>query len=122
MTQATYSEMIRSADELPFDLFRSRWLLMPECDSILGFDASNLDHSAEVLRTVYDEINLPIQSLRAASGLSQRRFADLFAIPFRTVQNWEARGGCPIYLRLLFRPHIGLTPISEILGVDLTAK
>ncbi len=118
MTYATYSEFVRSADELPFDIFRARWLLMPECDNIKEFDPDDLDHSTNVLHDLYDEIRRPIGSLRAISGLSQKKFADRFAIPCRTVQNWEARGGCPIYLRLLIRQSLGLPSLEELLGVE----
>ena len=118
MTYATYSEFVRSADELPFDIFRARWLLMPECDNIKEFDPDDLDHSTNVLHDLYDEIRRPIGSLRAISGLSQKKFADRFAIPCRTVQNWEARGGCPIYLRSLIRQSLALPSLEELLGVE----
>ena len=117
MNYRTYSEIIKTA-ESPFPVFRSRWLLMPESESIQGFDPNDLDKSTEILRKVYEEINLPLSEIRAASGLSQREFADRFAIPFRTVQNWEARGSCPVYLKILLRQSVGLPSLLCLLGVE----
>ena len=49
MTYKTYSEFVRSADEQPFELFRARWLLLPDCESISGWSPYDLDHGAELL-------------------------------------------------------------------------
>lgn len=46
----------------------------------------------------------PIKELRASSGMSQRKFAEHFGIPHRTLQDWE-RGiaKCAPYLIELIR-------------------
>jgi len=47
--------------------------------------------------------NLTVKDIRAATGLSQRKFAEKYGIPRRTVENWEAGiCRCPSYvLKLL---------------------
>ena len=117
MTYKTYSEFVRSADEHPFELFRSRWLLLPDCESITGWDPADLDHGAELLRDIYDIVNRSIASIRAACGLTQQAFSDRFAIPLRTVQNWESRGCCPVYVRVLIQQALGLADLPAMLGV-----
>lgn len=117
MTYKTYSHFVRSADEHPFELFRAGWLLLPDCESITGWDPADLDHGADLLRSIYDIVNRPIADIRAASGLSQQAFADRFAIPRRTVQNWEGRGGCPVYVRLMIQQSLGLSDLPAMLGV-----
>ena len=40
-----------------------------------------------------------IRNMRESSGMSMKRFAEYFGIPYRTVQNWEAGvNKCPEYL------------------------
>lgn len=117
MTYKTYSEFVRSADEQPFELFRARWLLLPDCESISGWSPYDLDHGAELLQRIYNIVNQPIADIRAAVGMSQQAFADRFAIPRRTVQNWVARGGCPVYVRLMLQHELGLFDLPAMLGV-----
>ena len=81
MTYKTYSEFVRSADEHPFELFRSRWLLLPDCESITGWDPADLDHGAELLRDIYDIVNRSIASIRAACGLTQQAFRIVLRSP-----------------------------------------
>ena len=117
MTYKTYSEFVRSADELPFELFRARWLLMPDCESIYGWNSADLDHGAMLLQDIHGIVNRPISDIRAAAGLTQQAFADRFAIPLRTVQNWEARKCCPVYVRVLIQQSLGLADLPSMLGV-----
>jgi DNA-binding transcriptional regulator YiaG len=42
---------------------------------------------------------MTIKSLREASGMTQKAFAEYFGIPKRTVENWEGgKNKCPSYL------------------------
>lgn len=57
--------------------------------------------------------NLRIFSFCPASsaGLSQRKLAEHFLIPYRTMENWC--GGvseCPLYTRLMMQRILGLLP------------
>ena len=117
MTYKTYSEFVRSADEHPFELFRARWLLLPDCESITGWNPADLDHGTELLQEICNTINRSISAIRAATGLTQQAFADRFAVPIRTVQNWESRGCCPVYVRVLIQQALGLADLPAMLGV-----
>lgn len=117
MTLKTYAEFVRSADEQPFELFLGRWLLMPDCSSIEGFDETDLDLSSEVLKRVYDVVNRTVDEIREKANMSQSEFANRFAIPLRTLQNWEYRGGCPVYLRLLFQSALNQCDLYTMMGI-----
>lgn len=42
------------------------------------------------------------KAIREVYGMTQAQFAERFEIPLRTVQNWEQRSCCPVYvLRIL---------------------
>lgn len=42
---------------------------------------------------------MSIKTIREASGMTQKAFADYFHIPKRTVENWEGEiNKCPEYL------------------------
>lgn len=119
MEQSTYSKFVQSASKFEFETFCNQWIWREEIESIRGYDKSDPEKNKEVLRSVYNEINRSVRSLRVGSGLSQEKFANLFAIPYRTLQTWEQRGsGCPVYLRLLMRQKLGMDLIEDILGVE----
>lgn len=47
------------------------------------------------------------KELRQRSGMSMKRFAEYFGIPYRTVQNWEAGINiCPAYTLRLLEYHL----------------
>lgn len=118
MTYKKYTEIVRSAEELSEDLFVSRWLMMPECESIRGFAPGDQPTSEKRLRSVYRTLNTPIVEIRKHAGLSQKKFAYRFCIPWRTVQNWEIVGGCSAYTRLMLMQLCGMfDPVTE-LGIE----
>lgn len=124
MDQSSYAEFVQSATKFGFETFCNQWIWREEIASIRGYDESDPEKNKEVLRkevlrSAYDEINRSVRSLRVGSGLSQEKFANLFAIPYRTLQTWEQRGsGCPVYLRLLMRQKLGMDLIEDMLGVE----
>lgn len=118
MTYKKYAEIVRSAVELSEDLFVSRWLMMPECESIRGFTPEDLDASSNRLRSIYHTLNMPAVEIRKKMGLSQKKFAYHFCIPLRTAQNWEIVGGCPVYTRLMLMQLCGMfDPVAEF-GIE----
>lgn len=60
---------------------------------------------------IWDAINLPISEIRKRMGLTQVQMAERLCVPRRTLENWEYRGTCPIYIKLLiYRVWFGLKP------------
>lgn len=119
MTTKTYAEIIRSADEMPADLFAARWMLMPEAESIPGLDPADLDKSKAVLISLHRRITRPLADIRKEAGLSQQKLADRFAVPVATVRTWEQRDCCPIYTRLMIQELLGQWSPAKDMGVAL---
>lgn len=74
---------------------------------------------AEDLRCIWTAYHMTVRDLRKAAGLTQLDFSRRFAIPKRTVENWEAKPGanareCPLYTRLLIADALGLLPEVRI--------
>lgn len=108
MTDKLFSQFVESAAEQTKTLFVNRWLLMPDTEVFIGADPENLDHTKAILEQFWDEVNQSVAEIRKMGKYSQQDFADRFAIPKRTVQNWEARKNCPTYLKLLLAKEVGL--------------
>lgn len=56
-----------------------------------------------------EAITRSIRDIAAAAHLSQRRLAERFFIPYRTMENWA--GGvraCPVYTRLMMQEYLGM--------------
>lgn len=102
MTDKQFNAAFTAALSTPDrDAFVSDWSLS---SLFTGADeAAPVDPAlVEELGQVWDVAHLSVSDIRAATGLSQRAFAERHCIPCRTIEDWE-RGArsCPAYLRLL---------------------
>ena len=74
-------------------------------------DAPTDDIPAERLYTVgqiWDAAHRSVKEIAAAAGLSQRKLAERFCIPYRTVENWcGGQRECPDYVRLMMQELLG---------------
>lgn len=58
----------------------------------------------EQLGSVYDASNRSIKDIAAAAGMSNRKLAERFCIPYRTMENWcGGQRSCPDYVRLMMQ-------------------
>lgn len=82
------------------------------CLSSMWGDAEDADIPAErveALGNIWDACHRSVRDISVLSGLNQRKLADHFCIPYRTVQDWHAnRRPCPIYTRLMMQECLGL--------------
>lgn len=101
MNYTEYFQVVRSASELPDEVFATHWMLMPCIASVPGTNEEDLDMTKEALKALHKRLNRSLPEIRALAGLSQAGLAHRFGIPVATVQNWEARDCCPIYVRLM---------------------
>ena len=64
------------------------------------------------LGSIYDAANRSVKDIAAASGISCRKLAERFGIPYRTVENWcgytDSGRQCPLYTRLMMQECLGL--------------
>lgn len=88
------------------DGFISDWAL----SSIWGDQAEGdaLAARAEQCKRIWDLAHMSVADIRHTTGLSQSKFAEAFCIPRHTVINWEQRGGCADYVRLMLARLCGL--------------
>ena len=120
MTPKSYAALIASANTLPAERFASNWLLSPDSSAIPGFDPADLDASKRLLLALHAAITRPVREIVRCSGLTQQAFADRFAIPLRTVQNWVAgTRKCPDYVRLLLMQQLGQFSPAADLGLEV---
>lgn len=68
--------------------------------SIWGDDGKEIS-TADQCGILWDAVNLPFSELRARMGLTQAQMSERLCVPRRTLENWEYRGTCPVYIRIL---------------------
>lgn len=88
------------------DAFVSDWALSSIWEDAPEGDA--LTDRAKQCGRVWDLAHMSVADIRHAADLTQAAFAEQFCIPLRTLQNWEMRGGCAPYIRLMFARLCGL--------------
>lgn len=61
------------------------------------------------LGRIYDAVHRSVKDIAADAGLSQRKLAERFSIPYRTMENWcGGQNPCPLYVRLMMQMCLGL--------------
>ena len=77
-------------------------------------DADIPQQRIETLGQVWDAVKRPLKEIVNYTGLSQIKFARLYNIPRRTVENWcSGSRECPLYTSLLLQEAIGLISFSN---------
>lgn len=63
----------------------------------------------EALGQIWDAAQRNFKEIAAVAGLSGRKLAERFCIPYRTVEDWSAgRRESPLYVRLMMQECLGL--------------
>lgn len=58
----------------------------------------------DALGEIWDAVHRTVKQIAADAGLSQRKLAERFGIPYRTVENWcSGARECPVYVRLMMQ-------------------
>lgn len=61
------------------------------------------------LGQIWDACHRSVKEIAAAAGLSQRKLAERFCIPYRTVGDWcTGQRACNLYIRLMMQECLGL--------------
>lgn len=80
-------------------------------------DAEIPQERIEQLRDIYTAAHRSVREIRAAAGMTQAELAAHFAMPKRTIENWEADGAaarsCAPYIRLMMQEALGLVRIER---------
>lgn len=63
----------------------------------------------EQLGEIWDAYHRNVKDIAAAAGLSCRKLAERFCIPYRTMEDWSAgKSACPVYTRLMMQECLGM--------------
>lgn len=66
----------------------------------------------EQLSQIWDACHRSVKEIAAAAGLSCRKLAERFCIPYRTIENWSSGSReCPLYTRLMMQECLGLLEV-----------
>lgn len=75
-------------------------------------DADIPTNRVEQLGEIWDAYHRSFKEIAAAAGLSCRKLAERFCIPYRTMEDWSAgKSTCPIYVRLMMQECLGLIKV-----------
>lgn len=82
------------------------------CLSSMWADPEDADIPSDriaALSDIWEACNRSIKAIAAGSGLSCRKLAERFCIPYRTMEDWSAgRRECPLYTRLMMQECLDL--------------
>ncbi|ADL36123.1 hypothetical protein bpr_II185 (plasmid) [Butyrivibrio proteoclasticus B316] len=76
-------------------------------------EAANADESIppermDLLGEIYDATQRSVKEIAARANMSQRKLAERFHIPYRTMENWCSKvNECPLYTRLMMQECLG---------------
>lgn len=75
------------------------------------------DSRLAALGRIWDAAHRTVPEIARAAGLSNRKLAERFGIPYRTVEDWAAdRREPPLYVRLMLQQCLGLLPGPDALA------
>lgn len=77
--------------------------------SMWGEDTEITEEFLAKLAAIWDTYHRTIPQIAADAGMSCRKLAERFCIPYRTVENWSAgTREAPVYVRLMMQECLGL--------------
>ena len=63
----------------------------------------------EAVSQIWVAAHRSVKQIAADVGLSQRKLAERFCIPYRTMENWcGGQNACPLYIRLMMQQCLGI--------------
>lgn len=105
-----FGDALRAADR---SVFISEWSFSTLCNDDPADDIP--PERISILGAIWNAAHLSIRDIRAETGLSQVKFGEAFAIPRRSIENWESgTTDAPPYISLLLAHAVGLIDLDEI--------
>ena len=103
--QSIYEDALATKDR---DAFVSDWAL----SSAFGGDPDQ--KRVEMVGAIYDAMHRSVRDIASAAGMSQRKLAERFLIPYRTMESWcGGQRSCNDYTRIMMQQLLGLMPTPE---------
>lgn len=90
------------------DAFVSDWAMY----SAFGRDPDQ--ERFELIGAIYDAMHRSVKEIAAAAGISQRKLAERFLIPYSTMERWgSGKNPCAASTRVMMQQLLGLMPTPE---------
>ena len=90
------------------DAFVSDWALSS------AFDGGPDQERIEMVGAIYDAMHRSVKDIASAAGMSQRKLAERFLIPYRTMESWcGGQRSCNDYTRIMMQQLLGLMPTPD---------
>lgn len=62
----------------------------------------------KAVENLWDAYHKTVKEISADAGMSNRKLAERFSIPYRTMENWcSEKNSCPAYVRLMMQEILG---------------
>lgn len=72
-------------------------------------DSAPPQERIDAIGQIWDACHRSVKDIAAAAGMSQRKLAERFCIPYRTMENWcNDKRSCRLYDRLMMQECLGL--------------
>lgn len=115
MTCKLYAQLMAAADKSDDrDAYISEWSMSDVFGERVPGNVEWMER-VDALGRMWDAAHLTVQDIRAATGLSQVKFAQRFGMSRRSVEQWEGQHRhCPAYVRLLLAESVGLYQPPEL--------
>ena len=111
ITQITDKQFMFCVSESPNYTDRDAYLSDLALSAVWGDDedANIPADRIDALGQIWDAAHRSVREIASDAGLSQRKLAERFCIPYRTAEDWCAgRRECPIYTKLMMQECLGL--------------
>ena len=90
------------------DAFVSDWAVSG------AFGGDPTQERIEMVGAIYDAMHRSVKDIAAAAGMSHRKLAERFMIPYRTMENWcGGQNPCTDYARVMMQQLLGLMPTPD---------
>lgn len=90
------------------DAFVSGWAV--SC----AFEGGPDQERIEMIGAIYDAMHRSVKDIAAAAGISQRKLAERFLIPYSTMERWgSGKNPCAASTRVMMQQLLGLMPTPE---------
>lgn len=67
------------------------------------------DEKVTDVSRIWDAAHRNVKDISELAGISQRKMAERFGIPYRTMENWsEGKRKCPVYVLLMMQECMGI--------------
>lgn len=112
MTGKQFGECVKEADNYhDRDAYVSDMALSSIWEGSNGDDIH--EERVHAVGQIWDAVHRSVPEIASAAGLSNRKLAERFCIPYRTIENWcGGKNECSLYTRVMMQECLGLLRVD----------